>query len=151
MLGQYKTGLSEKQWLSLPLDLRRRWWDETDFGQLKPSDSLLSAIKGDKMKTVPEALESLGALYRERNLTYGDNYKLHGAMMKAMFPNGITLRTPDDHNRFGVFTMIAAKLLRYANMWERGGHADSLDDLTVYTQMLRELDAIIAKDDEIPF
>lgn len=97
----------------------------------------------DQQFSVPDALTKLADLYRERGKVYGDNYKLHGFVMRHLFPNGVTLLTVNDHNRFGVFTQIVCKLTRYANMWDKGGHADSVDDMTVYAQMLQELDAII--------
>jgi hypothetical protein len=34
---------------------------------------------------------------------------------------------------------MVSKITRYANCWS-SGHDDSLDDLSVYTMMLRELD-----------
>jgi hypothetical protein len=36
--------------------------------------------------------------------------------------------------------MMASKLARYANNFFTGGHADSLEDISVYAQMLREVD-----------
>ena len=65
---------------------------------------------------------------------------LFRSLMCALFPNGIVLKTPEDHNRFGVLTMIASKLNRYCNNFESGGHADSIHDLGVYAFMLEELD-----------
>lgn len=93
------------------------------------------------IKTVPDALADLGNIYRERNKVYGDNYKRHGDVMAALFPNGISLKTPEDHNRFGILTQCVAKLTRYCVGSYENGHVDTLDDLTVYSQMLQELDA----------
>lgn len=86
-------------------------------------------------------LMTIGAqTYRERNAAYGDNYKQHGFIMDALFPKGINLVTVQDHNRFGIITMLAAKLCRYCNNFEKGGHKDSIHDLGVYAFMLQELD-----------
>lgn len=90
-------------------------------------------------KPVPQMLAELGKLYEERNKLYGDNYKLYGNIMIALFPNGIRLETVEDHNRFGVFVQIIAKITRYAMQFQ-ATHVDSLDDMTVYAQMLQELD-----------
>lgn len=88
-----------------------------------------------------EALEKLGETYRERNLVYGDNYKTHGNVMLALFPAGVPAQiTKDDANRFGVLLMMISKLERYICNWHNGGHEDSLNDLSVYSQMLAELD-----------
>lgn len=79
--------------------------------------------------------------YAERNKVYGDTYKIHGTVMQSLFPDGVKLECDDDHNRFGVLTMMVGKLTRYAQNFEKGGHADSLHDLSVYSAMLNELDA----------
>ncbi len=92
--------------------------------------------------SVPEALKKLGELYRERNAVYGNNYILHGKMMMALFPRGVQLRTEDDFNRFAVFIHIMTKVSRYAQQFHNGGHPDSLDDLAVYSQILRHVDEI---------
>ncbi len=91
-------------------------------------------------QTVPEMLEAAAALYRQRNAIYGDNYKSFGKVMVACFPKGVVLNTVDDHNRFGIFVQIVGKVTRYAAQFKNGGHVDSLDDTTVYAQMLKELD-----------
>lgn len=33
------------QWFQLPMELRKRWWKETNYGTVKPSDELVAAIK----------------------------------------------------------------------------------------------------------
>ena len=94
---------------------------------------------------VPNALETAAGIYRERNAAYGDNYKRFGIGLKGMFPNGLTLETEDDFNRFAVFVFAYSKVTRYAQQFSAGGHPDSLDDLSVYSMMLRELDADLAE------
>lgn len=93
------------------------------------------------MKTVPERLADLGALYRERNALYGDNYKQFGHVMARLFPGGVQLKTADDFNRFALFMHVQHKISRYAQQFAGGGHPDSLDDAAVYAQMLQEIDA----------
>lgn len=99
---------------------------------------------------VPEALAKLALLYKQRNALYGDNYKNFGKLMVAFYPKGVQLLTEEDHSRFALFVHLATKMSRYAEMFAKEGHADSLDDITVYSQMLRELDAII-EDNKVPF
>lgn len=89
---------------------------------------------------VPEMLRESAQTFEERNKVYGDNYRKFGRVMTAIFPEGIELRTAEDHNRFGVFVQMVGKVTRYAENFNRGGHSDSLLDLAVYSQMLRELD-----------
>lgn len=98
-----------------------------------------------EQKYVPTQLREKAVLYEERNRLYGDNYKRFGPVMKLLFPNGVPLATEDDHNRFGIFVQIVAKVTRYAENFERGGHDDSLDDLAVYSMMLKELDRELAE------
>jgi len=105
------------------------------------------------MTTVPELLRSGADTYEERNKIYGDNYKRHGEVMLALFPNGVKLDGIDDHNRFGLLTQKVAKLTRYCENFNTGGHSDSLHDDMVYTAMLAEVDAEIATfptEDEAP-
>jgi len=101
------------------------------------------------MKTVPEMLREGADTYEERNKVYGDNYKRHGEVMHALFPEGVNLVTLEDHNRFGILTQMVAKLARYCQNWNVGGHEDSLHDLMVYTPMLQELDGELREYNEI--
>lgn len=98
---------------------------------------------------VPEALARLSELYKQRNELYGDNYKNFGKLIMVFFPDGIKLLSESDHCRFALLIHLCTKISRYAEMFTRGGHADSLDDITVYSQMLRELDAII-EENKVP-
>jgi hypothetical protein len=90
---------------------------------------------------VPEMLRDSASTYEQRNKLYGDNYKRFGQVMEALFPNGVGLVDIDDFNRFGVFVQLVSKMSRYAENFTKGGHDDSLLDLSVYSAMLRELDA----------
>lgn len=93
-------------------------------------------------KSVPQALKDLGALYEERNALYKDNYKNFGKTLSGLFPNGLMLQTAEEFNRFAMFIQILHKASRYANNILDGGHLDSLDDLSVYAQMLQEFDGL---------
>lgn len=77
--------------------------------------------------------------FTERNAVYGDNWKIVGEVMADLFPNGIPLKTPHDHNRFHILMLLVVKLTRYANNWEKG-HADSIHDAMVYCAMLEMID-----------
>ncbi len=97
------------------------------------------------IKKPPEALADLGAIYKERNAVYGDTYKQFGKVMRGFFPSPLTLESEEDWNRMALFFHCADKLARYAGAFGRGGHVDSLDDLSVYSQMLQEYDAEVRK------
>jgi hypothetical protein len=100
------------------------------------------------MKTVPDRLTELGNIYRERNKAYGSDYHRHGKMMMALLPRGVVLKTEHAFRRYNIFKQIVAKIARFAVNFDSGGHADSLDDISVYAQMLRELDEIGEPSDE---
>lgn len=93
-----------------------------------------------KMKNVPDMLRDAAGIYEQRNQIYGDNYKRFGKIMNILFPNGLCLQNDDDFNRYGIFVQVVSKITRYAENFSRGGHDDSLDDNTVYSMMLKELD-----------
>lgn len=99
-------------------------------------------------KSVPQALGDLGALFEERNALYKDNYKNFGKTLLGLFPNGVTLKSAEEFNRFALFLQIMHKQSRYAQSILSGGHSDSLDDISVYSQMLREYDGLI-KDENV--
>lgn len=37
--------LTGERWLKLPLKLRQRWWRETDYNRLEPSQELLDVVQ----------------------------------------------------------------------------------------------------------
>lgn len=90
-----------------------------------------------------EMLEESARTFRERAAIYGDNYLVIGDVLKALFPKGVALHTVEDHQRFHLVMLQLVKVTRYVQNWEAGGHDDSLLDLSVYTSMLRGLEADI--------
>lgn len=97
----------------------------------------------DPIKNVPQDLHAAADLFAERNAVYGSNYEMVGDLMVTLFPKGITLKTREDHNRFHLFMLKIVKLSRYAINYEKGGHADSLEDDIVYTAMIAALDKAV--------
>jgi len=100
------------------------------------------------MARVPEMLREGADTYEQRNELYGDNYHNFGRVMIALFPRGMHFDSVEDYNRIGIIVQIVGKLGRYCEQFEKGGHDDSLLDLAVYSQMLRELDEEIRNRDE---
>lgn len=94
------------------------------------------------VKTPDQALTELGELYRSRNAVYGDTYKDFGKIMIGFFPNPTTITTEAEWNRLALFFHCADKLGRYARQFFTGGHRDSLDDNSVYSQLLAHVDAL---------
>jgi hypothetical protein len=92
-----------------------------------------------KESKVPGILIDASETFKERNKLYGNAYKdFHGTAMTAFFPEGITLNTKADFNRFATFNAIVAKLGRYSNNWSQGGHKDSAHDIINFAAMLEE-------------
>lgn len=85
-------------------------------------------IKGNKLKEI----------IKERNKVYGNNFEQTGKVLSILYPNGITLTTEKQFNRFGIIMQIAGKLARYTN--NEKPHQDSLDDLINYGTILAYLD-----------
>lgn len=92
---------------------------------------------GIKAPTVPEILREMAATFEQRNKIYGDNYKLVGPVMAALFPKGVQLSTPDDYNRWHIFELIIVKITRLAQSELR--HTDSIHDVAVYAAMLEKI------------
>lgn len=115
----------------------------------------LRNIKDKEVKTGPpitrdqyvaNELRLKANLFEARNEEYGNSYKDFGKVMAALFDEksagGILLKGERDHARWGILIQIVGKLHRYANNFAGGGHADSLDDISVYAMMLKELDDV---------
>lgn len=90
-----------------------------------------------------ERLEKALATYRERNAQYKDSFSRWGPVFAALFPDGITVRTPDDWNRLTTLGHIVDKLVRYTTDFTNP-HEDSIHDLGVYAFILQGIDAEIA-------
>lgn len=86
-----------------------------------------------------EELKKAIKVQEEREKVYGQNYVVHGDVMLALFPDGVNLKTKEEHRRFGVLTQIVGKLTRYANQFSNGGHRDSAKDMIVYSALLEKL------------
>ena len=98
----------------------------------------------DRLPYATTLLHKMADLFAERNAVYKDNFRMVGKIMAAMFPEGIELKTPEDHNKFHLFMLAIVKLTRYAINYQ-GGHKDSLEDMIVYLSMVAALDAEMAE------
>lgn len=82
---------------------------------------------------VAKLLEGGAATFRERNATYGSNFRMVGPIMQVLFPAGVPpelLR----HDAFHLFELIIVKLSRFAI--SNFTHQDSIHDATVYAAMI---------------
>lgn len=90
--------------------------------------------------TPDEYLSAAATTFCEKRKQYGNNYRVIGKVMSAMFPNGLMIKTEEDWNRIHLFLLSMVKKTRYANNYEKGGHEDSVIDDIVYLAMLHEID-----------
>jgi hypothetical protein len=91
-------------------------------------------------RTTDAILEAAANTYRERHPIYGRNWHKVGGVLAAMFPEGITLKEPEDFTRFYLFVLQVMKQTRYANNFASGGHPDSALDTAVYSALLLAVD-----------
>jgi len=75
--------------------------------------------------------------FKERNKIYGDNWKRIGCVLEALFPDGVTIKTAKEHNRYHLFMMIMVKITRLSTT--NINHIDSAHDIAVYSAMLESL------------
>lgn len=98
------------------------------------------------MVTAQDCLKAGLKTMEDRHKVYGPaNYLEHGRMLKAMFPNGITLNDEIEFSRFVLFVMASTKFCRYAGNIAKGGHPDSIHDLGNYAFILEAFDINNAK------
>lgn len=90
--------------------------------------------------TVTQRIQDLAEIHGDRKATYGEDFLRIGPSLAAIFPEGVSLKTPEDFTRFALFCQAHGKLMRYGARFAEGGHPDSLDDLSVYAQLLSYAD-----------
>jgi len=88
---------------------------------------------------VAKVMEEAAKTFKLRQEVYGDNYKLAAKALESFFPDGVPLKTAEDHERFHIFMLIVVKLSRYANGWSKP-HQDSIHDAGIYSFMLEAID-----------
>lgn len=128
-----------KRELKLPKDLK----NVVAFDSAKPDSDKTSFWffnkKSNKNLDVKTTMEEAAKTFAERQAVYGDNYSLAAEALKGFFPNGLDLKTTEDHERFHIFMLIIVKLSRYANNWKKP-HQDSIHDAGIYSFMLESID-----------
>jgi len=89
-----------------------------------------------KKSALTEVIMEANDLFAERDKQYGNAFEKSGSILQTLFPEGVTLKTESDFRRYNLLGMVTAKLMRYASNFEKGGHADSIQDAAVYCHML---------------
>lgn len=103
----------------------------------KPAPERHELEDGCAARNPADVLQGMADTFRERNKVYGDNYKRVGAVMEAMFPDGIQLNTAAGYNKWHLFELMVVKMTRFANSGLK--HQDSIHDLAVYAAMVEFL------------
>lgn len=98
--------------------------------------------------TAADKLNHMAATFRARGAVYGSNYIKLGHAMHALFPDGLTISTPEEWTRLHLFLLGMTKKTRYAHNFLNGGHADSIHDSAVYAALLEAYDENIGAGDQ---
>lgn len=81
-------------------------------------------------------LEMMAITFRQRNSMYKDNYNNLGAVMTALFPDGIILKDEHDFIIYHWLDWSVGKLTRFVNSGMKD--EDSIHDCAVYMAMIAD-------------
>lgn len=99
----------------------------------------LEGVKANKL------LETSADLFKTKNAEHGDAYLKIGYVLESMFPNGLTLKTHHDFNKFTTLVQMLYKITRMCNtcFGEKETIHDSVfdspRDLSVYGAIFGEI------------
>jgi hypothetical protein len=110
---------------------------EQVFSQEEATSMFEPDAKEWEPRTAVDVLQAAAGTYKMSNAVYKNNYEQVGAILKVMFPNGIELHHPGDHEVYSLLVQIVGKLTRFGNAGLR--HPDSIRDLIVYAAMLETI------------
>jgi hypothetical protein len=89
-----------------------------------PEDAVVVSSLG-----AADRLEQMAKTFRERNAAYKDNYKVAGAILDLMFPDGMK-----DQEVGHLLSLVVVKLTRFTQSGMK--HKDSVHDAGVYAAMI---------------
>ncbi len=84
-----------------------------------------------------EILKKCAEIYNEKGKEYGHTYEDFGKIVMAYFPDGLSIKTEKEANKFGVFFMMMHKMMRIIS--SKFNSKDSMIDLSVYSALLKEI------------
>ena len=116
---------------------------ETTFAEQADACILTNHLAPGKQDAA-DILESMAFTFRERNKTYGSNYKMVGPLIKVLFPDGVPSWLVETH-RWHLFELMLVKLSRFAISELR--HEDSIHDAGVYAAMIESI--LLNKEDTL--
>ena len=100
----------------------------------------------ERQRKIRESFKRSMDTIMEREGQYGAGPLTVGGALASIFPEGVTLRTPEDFARFFYLTMVQMKLSRYANAFHEGSPDSSHDGanyfklLELFDEFLREVE-----------
>lgn len=89
---------------------------------------------------IVESLNSLIKIRQERQGVYNGIENRRAEVITGLFGGYPEITNDLDLNRYGIYMKMVEKMIRYANNFYDGGHDDSLDDIAIFSQMLKEMD-----------
>lgn len=111
-------------------------WGHQPIDPNKLASAAATSLSFDPVK-VAETLRGMADGFLSKNGQYKNNSEVTGNVLAALFPNGVTLRTAQDHEMWHLFNLIIVKLTRFTNSGLR--HQDSIFDQAIYTAMVEQL------------
>ena len=92
---------------------------------------------------VSDNLHQLGDMFEKKNSDYGDAYKKVGELFHLLDPSV----DPNKANIMNLFSILLGKIIRFHNLnfLDNAEHVnfesieDTLDDISIYAQMIKEL------------
>jgi len=108
-----------------------------EFAEDGPTQKSTFETPPNRERDAGDILLDMGRTFKERNALYKDNAVLVGALMAVMFPNGVTLKTPEDFHMWHLFELKIVKLTRFIKSGLK--HEDSIHDDAIYSAMCERL------------
>lgn len=93
--------------------------------------------KANLEPTVPALLDAAKETFHERREQHGRADVTFGAVMAALFPNGVTLMDENDQRAFQMLGHVVGKLTRFVNSGMK--HKDSIHDTITYAALLESM------------
>jgi hypothetical protein len=100
------------------------------------------------MSDPSDLLKTTAEFFRAKNEEYGGAYIKIGKILSIIFPDGVVLKTAEDHVRYNLFIMGINKYIRYGTNFAKGGHVDSATDMMAYAAMLSSFDETLNENPE---
>ncbi len=117
------------------------FWDDRAVSVVKNNGEISFPLSNARLAGIIEAgctgpaaaLREMAVVFEQRNAVYKDNYKLAGAALDALFPEGM----PKDQETMHLISLLVVKISRYINSGQSS--EDSMVDAGAYCAMLADI------------